>query len=124
MYCGMFSLLSRLQSMRFGKSSLGLRFMENPYSKEARHKFLGKFALYTLLAIPGTLIGLALTISIVLAVIGIPVLILSIRPLALLNKRRVAAIVAWDFQQSRKSGQRRRNMIYEPEIEPKRPWKE
>lgn len=98
--------------------------MENPYTKEAKSKFLRKFVLYTFLAIPGTVIGLALTATIVLAIIGIPILILSIRPLALLNKRRVAAIVRWDFEQRElveRLGQRRRNLIYEQE--PERPWK-
>ena len=87
--------------------------MENPYSEKARRRFLRKFVLYTFLAIPGTVIGLLLTLTIVLAIIGIPLMLLSIRPLALLNKRRVAAIVAWDFAQVEKSK-------FGPE--PKRPW--
>jgi len=93
--------------------------MENPYSKEARHRFLGKFVLYTFLAIPGVLIGLALTITIVLAIIGIPILVLSIRPLAQLNKKRVAAIVEWDFAQEelRKEFSGRTDWITTP-----RPW--
>lgn len=84
--------------------------MKDPYSSAERFKFFFKCSLCVLWAIPWVVVGIGLCATGFLIIIGIPLIMIGVRPLARVNKKRVECLLKWEEEREDK--------------EPEHPWRE